>query len=161
MAEKLFTSQYAKEILALARNEEGQSKLSEYRNTEWVKNLPAVVKNLNETKTRLINAAPDKAITKEKVSAHASLLAKAQQSELDGSVSVRYLLEPGELEQDTKRRATDPVWSIDTFYIGSAFRGGDHWVYYLTDETGKQELNRSFVREELMVVPDNTELPPT
>jgi hypothetical protein len=87
LAEKLFTSQYAKEILALARNEVDQSKLSEYRNTEWVKNLPAVVKNLNETKTRLINAAPSTAIAKDKVFAQASLPARPKASkrpDLDG-----------------------------------------------------------------------------
>ena len=71
-------------------------------------------------------------------------------------VKVRYLLSPGELEGGEKRRATDPIWSIKVFDIsGSRVSPNQPVLYYLLDGP-----RRGFVREELQVVPDYTELPP-
>ncbi len=156
LAEKLFTPQLAKEILALARHDANQAKLSEFRNTEWVRNLPAVVANLNKSKTRLISMTPDEAITKDKVYSKSSLPPKEKLNMLELGSKVRYLLEPGELEHDTRRRATDPVWSIDAYVIESAFKNTDGlWIYRLNDVP-----KRSFVNEELQIIPYDTELPP-
>lgn len=74
---------------------------------------------------------------------------------LDSSANVRYLYAPGELEGG-QRRATDPVWSLKVFNISrSTVNEGEPVLYYL--DYGPR---RGFVREELMVVPPRTELPP-
>jgi hypothetical protein len=68
---------------------------------------------------------------------------------------VRYLYQPGELEGGRKR-ATDPIWSVTMHSMRNAVQQeGQPVVYYLND--GPQ---RGFVREELMIIPEGTELPP-
>ena len=52
LAEKLFPAQYAKEMI------------QDGRSSEWVENLPSIIKVLNETETRLIKQKPIDAITK-------------------------------------------------------------------------------------------------
>ena len=70
-------------------------------------------------------------------------------------VNVRYLYQPGELEGGTKR-ATDPIWSLKVRQIErNVMKPNEPVVYYLSDEP-----KRGFVREELLVVPPNTQLPP-
>ena len=74
---------------------------------------------------------------------------------LDSSVNVRYLFASGELEGGG-RRATDPNWSLKVFNISRAIANENEPVlYYLKDGP-----KRGFVREELMIVPKGTELPP-
>ena len=69
---------------------------------------------------------------------------------------VRYLLNPGESEGSEKRRATDPIWSIELHYLSSSVVSvGQPVLYYLLDGP-----KRSFVRQQLQVVPEDTELPP-
>ena len=72
-------------------------------------------------------------------------------------IKVRY---PGELEGGECRRATDPIWSLDTYEISQVI-GEDPIVYYLHDATNSRAPKRGFVREELVVVPLNTQLPPS
>ena len=74
---------------------------------------------------------------------------------------VRYLYYPGELEGGG-RRATDPIWSLKVYSIYSIYsiqkvvtKPDEPVVYYLFDGP-----KRGFVREELMVVPLGTMLPP-
>ena len=70
-------------------------------------------------------------------------------------VNVRYLYQPGKLEGGTKR-ATDPIWSLKVHQIErSVTKPNELVVYYLSDRP-----KRGFVREELLVVPPNTQLPP-
>ena len=69
---------------------------------------------------------------------------------------MRYLYQPGELEGGTKR-ATDPIWSLKIYQIvKNVTKPNEPFVYYLSDEP----TLRGFVREELLVVPPNTQLPP-
>lgn len=79
---------------------------------------------------------------------------------------MRYLLFPGEEEGGERRRATDFIWSLDVLYIDRIVVQKDEPVlYYLTtrsesvDNNDIQPPKRSFVREELQVVPANTEIP--
>jgi hypothetical protein len=66
-----------------------------------------------------------------------------------------YLYQPGELEGG-RRRATDPVWSISIHRLGRSVTKPDEPVlYYLEDGP-----SRGFIREELLPVPNDTELPP-
>ena len=69
--------------------------------------------------------------------------------------SMRYLYQPGELEGGTKR-ATDPIWSLKVYQVvENRTKPNEPVVYYLSDGP-----KRGFVREELLVVPPNTQLPP-
>ena len=78
-----------------------------------------------------------------------------KEKRLDSSVNVRYLFAPGELEGGGKR-ATDPKWSLKVFNILKSIANENEPVsYYLKDGP-----KRGFGREELMIVPRGTELPP-
>ena len=69
--------------------------------------------------------------------------------------NVRYLYQPGELEGGTKR-ATGPIWSLNVHQIErNVTKPNKPVVYYLSDCP-----KRGFVREELLVVSSNTQLPP-
>ena len=66
------------------------------------------------------------------------------------------MYQPGELEGG-RPRATDPSWSLTVHRLErSVTKTGEPTVYYL-DEYGTP---RGFVREELQVVPPDTESPP-
>ena len=149
LAERLFGYQYAVEM----RSNEGQ------RSTEWVKRLPSVVSALNNQVTRLIGMKPATAIKKKNVYAEPSTKylrpVGLNEKKLPPLVNVRYLYQPGELEGGTKK-ATDPIWSLKVYNIERSFTKPNQPVlYYLRDGP-----KRGFVREELLVVPPNTELPP-
>ena len=71
-------------------------------------------------------------------------------------MSVRYLYQPDELEGGG-RRATDPNWSLKVFNIERFItKPKEPVLYYL-----RGGPKRSFVREELLDVPPDTELPPS
>ena len=108
--------------------------------------------------------APSKAIKLKTIIAKSSAPTKLKKEErLPSNVGVRYLYQPGELEGGERRRATDPIWSLDVYRIERAvFRqngSGQPILYYLS-ELKKGTPKRGFVHEELLVVPINTELPP-
>ena len=150
LAERLFGYQYAVEM----RLSEGQ------RSRAWVKRLPKVVSALNNQVTRLIGMKPAIAI-KEKVviSEPATKYLRPvglNEKRLPSLVMVRYLYQPGELEGGFKR-ATDPIWSLNVYNIERSFAKPNQPVLYYLHDGPK----RGFVREELLVVPPNTELPPT
>ena len=149
LAERLFGYQYAVEM----RSPEG------LRSTVWVKRLPKVVSALNNQVTRLIGMKPAVAI-KEKVviSQPATKYLRPvglNEKKLPSIVMLRYLYEPGELEGGAKR-ATDPIWSLKVYNLERSFTKPNQPVlYYLRDGP-----KRGFVREELLVVPPDTQLPP-
>ena len=123
LAERLFGYQYAKEID------------TQKRNREWVRRLSDVIKALNaETK----RPAP--------------VVTRKVDEPICPNASVRYLYQPGELEGDGKRRATDPVWSVDIHKIDNHIITQGIRVYYLKAPA----TNRGFVREELLIVPADT-----
>ena len=149
LAERLFGHQYAVEM----RMPEGQ------RSTSWVKRLPEVVAALNNEVTRLIGKKPAVAIKEKDVTSKPSTkyLRPVGESEkkLPSLVNVRYLYQPGELEGGVKR-ATDPIWSLKVYNIERSFSKPNQPVLYYLHDGPK----RGFVREELLVVPPNTTLPP-
>ena len=149
LSERLFSFQYSQEM----------NLKSDERSTEWVKRLPEVVSALNNEKTRLTGRRPVDAIKEKAINAKSSTLYSRpvgkKEKRLDSSVNVRYLFAPGELEGGG-RRATDPNWSLKVFNISSSIVNENEPVlYYLKDGP-----KRGFVREELMIVPRGTELPP-
>ena len=129
------------------------------RSTAWVKRLPKVVAALNNEVTSLIGKKPAVAIKGKFVYAKPSTPylrpVGGKETKLPPLVQVRYLYQPGELEGGV-RRATDLIWSLKVYNIErSVTKPNEPVVYYLNDDP-----KWGFVREELLVVPPNTELPP-
>ena len=147
LAERLFGHQYAQEMLSVQRS------------SEWVARLPAVVAALNGEVTRLIGKRPSDAIRRKAVSARPAAPARHRpigfkEQKLPPGVGVRYLYQPGELEGG-RRRATDPTWSLTVHRVErTVTKSDDPVVYYLDGPS------RGFVREELQVVPPDTQSPP-
>ena len=147
LAERLFGHQYAVEMLHAGRS------------TVWVKRLPDVVKALNNEVTRLPGKKPAVAIKEKNIvskpSTPYSRPVGVNEKKLPPLINVRYLYQPGELEGGTKR-ATDPIWSLKVYQVvKNMTKPNEPVVYYLSDGP-----KRGFVREELLVVPPNTQLPP-
>ena len=150
LAERLFGYQYAVEM---------NMKNSNQRSTEWVKRLPEVVSALNNEVTRMIGKKPAEAIKEKSVSSKPSTPYSRpvglNEKKLSPQVNVRYLYEPGELEGGG-RRANDPIWSLKVYNIEKVVtKPNEPVMCCLFDEP-----KGSFVREELMVVPSDTQLPP-
>ena len=148
LAERLFGHQYGVEM-----------RHPDKRSTEWVKRLPDLVSALNEEVTRLTGQKPAEAIKKKTVSAKPSTPylrpVGVNEKMLPSGLSVRYLYQPGELEGG-RRRATDPIWSLKVYEIEKLMiKPNTPVIYYLSDGP-----KRWFVREELLVVPPDTQLPP-
>ena len=131
LAEKLFGHQYAQEILLESR---GSTPESNARSREWVARLPDVINSLNKEPTRLTGKAPLEAIKLPEVK-HLSSSKSRPESLLPRGVKVRYLCQPGELEGGERRRATDPIWSLDFYEIRQVFKSNNNSpiVYYLHD----------------------------
>ena len=147
LAERLFGHQYAVEMLHAGRS------------TVWVKRLPDVVSALNNEVTRLTGKKPASAIKEKNIvskpSTPYSRPVGVNEKKLPPLINVRYLYQPGELEGGTKR-ATDPIWSLKVYQVvKNMTKPNEAVVYYLSDGP-----KRGFVREELLVVPPNTQLPP-
>ena len=71
-------------------------------------------------------------------------------------MKVRYLLSPGEDEGGNRRRATDPIWSLKIYDISRSVIAQNELVLYYLLHVPK----RGFVREQLQVVPEHSQLPP-
>ena len=120
----------------------------------WVKNLMKFVTKLNNRKLDRAKMAPAKAIKLESVELKIKPYESEDVAPADGLY--RYLVEPGEENQDTKRRATDNNWSRKTFRLDRIIKNpGQRVLYYLSNGP-----DRAFVREELMLIPEDTEVPP-
>ncbi|MEW8643998.1 MAG: DDE-type integrase/transposase/recombinase [Candidatus Thiodiazotropha sp.] len=152
LAERLFGHQYAQEM----RLPSGE------RSTEWAKRLPSVVAALNGEVTRLTGKKPSDAIKAKILTQKPSSVVPGRplglkEQKVPSGVGVRYLYQPGELEGG-RRRATDPVWSLEVYRLGRSVTKPDEPVlYYLQGDDAPQ---RGFVREELLAVPSDTQLPP-
>jgi len=153
LAKRLFGHEYAQEMLLAARG-------SSERSIEWVSRLPAVVAALNGEVTRLTGKKPSEAIKSRSVAQKPSSTVPVRTIGLDepllpSDALVRYLYAPGELEGG-RRRATDPMWSLTTHTVRNVVqRGGQTALYYLNSAPAC-----GFHREELLIVPHGTELPP-
>ena len=109
--------------------------------------------------TRLIGKKPAQAIKEKAVSSKPSTPYSrpvgVNEKKLSPRVNLRYLYQPGELEGGG-RRASDPIWSLKVYNIERVVTKPDEPVVYYLYGGPK----RGFVREELMVVPPDTQLPP-
>ena len=145
LSEKLFSHQYAQEMI------------TEGRSIEWVKRLPAVIKAINNESVKITGKRAEVKQYKPNYKRVVGL----DEERLPPGVKVRFLFAPGEDEGGEKRRATDPIWSLETYDLSRSVVSADRPVlYYLSQDGGKGAPKRSFVREELQVVPEVTQLPP-
>ena len=123
--------------------------------SRWVKHLYGLVDELNDTETEMIGMKPKDAIKLDEVP-----LVKQEnyppEEILPEDGLYRYLLQPGEKHDDKRHRATDRIWSKGTYRLREiAGNPGNPVMYYLLDGP-----ERAFVSEELMLIPEDTGLPP-
>ena len=120
----------------------------------WVKHLYKLIDNLNNTKTSMINMKPLDAIKLKEVKLVKKIkYLPGQKLPEDGLY--RYLLQPAEEHNDQRKRATDTISSKNSYRVSKVVAEPDNRImYYLQDGP-----ERVFVREELMLIPENTELP--
>ena len=120
-----------------------------------VKHLYGLVDELNDMETEMIGMKPKDAIKLKKV----PLVARESyppEEVLPEDGLYQYLLQPGEEHDDQPRRATDRIWSKGTYRLREITENpGNRVMYYLRDGP-----ERAFVSEELMLIPEDTELPP-
>ena len=129
------------------------------RSREWVERLPAILKVMNNEVTRLTGKEPNQLLKSADVSineVNCSRPVGLDEVKLPPGVKVRYLYSPGEGEGGEKRCATDPIWNLEIYDLSRSVVSAEQPVLYYLSEGPK----RSFVREELQVVPSDTELPP-
>ncbi|KAK3748552.1 hypothetical protein QZH41_010225 [Actinostola sp. cb2023] len=150
LPERLFSNQYAQEMIVASQLGDGR------RSREWVLRLPAVVAAANGEVTRLIvgqtvaeqHQKPEDAIEAERVAHKSSSvvpgrLVGLKEQRLPSRVGVRYLYAPGELEGG-RRRATDPVWSLQVYQIGRSVWKADQPVLYYLDVAVSDGPKRGF-----------------
>ena len=128
--------------------------ITESRSVEWVKRLPFVLKAMNNESAK-ITGKELKEIKNNKP--NYKRVVGSDEVRLPPGVKVRFLFAQGKDEGGAKIRATDPIWSIETYDISRSVVSADQPVlYYLSQGAPK----RGSVREELQVVPEDTQLPP-
>ena len=121
--------------------------------TTWVRHLYGLVDKLNDTETNMIGMKPRDAIELKKVSIKENY---PPENSLPEYGLYRYLLQPGEEHDDQHKRATDRVWSKNSYRLKEIVSNpGNRVMYFLKDGP-----ERVFVKEELMQIPEDTELPP-
>ena len=144
LAENLFKIQDAQEL-------NDPEKIS----STWVKHLYGLVDRLNDTKTEMIGIKPNEAIKLKTIPLDKEVNYPLEDKLVEDGL-YRYLLQPGEEHNDTKRRATDSIWSKKTYRLREIVSDpGNRVIYFLQDGP-----ERAFVKEELMLIPENTALPP-
>ena len=151
LAERLFKVQDAQEL------NDPKKVLS-----RWVKHLYGLVDELNDTETEMIGMKPKDAIKLKEV----PLVARESyppEEVLPEDGLYRYLLQPGGEHNDQWHRATDRIWSKGTYRLREiAENPGNCVMYYLRDGPDSAlgpAPQRAFVSEELMLIPEDTELP--
>ena len=144
LAERLFKLQDAQEL-------NDPERVSSW----WVKHLYGLVDELNGTTTEMIGMKPKDAIKLKEV----LLVARESyppEEVLPEDGLYHYLLQPGEEYDDHRCRATDRIWSKDSSRLREITENpGNSVMYYLRDGP-----ERAFLSEELMLIPEDTELPP-
>ena len=125
--------------------------------------IDSIIEDLNNSVTRLLGMTPTEAIKKNSVFAKSSKPRKGpvgyDEERLSYDNSVIYLLNSCEYEGG-RRRATDMNWSSKIYQIRkSLIQKNQPVLYWLIDDEGNGP-KRSFVKEELQVIPPDVEYPP-
>ena len=144
LAERLFKVQDAQEL-----ND------PERVSSRWVKYLYGLVDELNDTETEMIGMKPKDAIELNEVPL-VDQESYPPEEVLPEDGLYQYLLQPGEEHDDQRCRATYRIWSKRTYRSREIVENtGNCVMYYLLDGP-----ERAFVSEDLMLIPEDTELPP-
>ena len=123
--------------------------------SRWVKHLYGFVDELNDTETEMTGMKPKDAIKLKEVSLVA-WESYPPEEVLPEDGLYRYLLQPGEEHDDQRCRATDRIRSKASYRLREIVENpGNRMMYYLLNGP-----ERAFVSEELMLIPEDTDLPP-
>ena len=149
LTKRLFGCQYVVEM----RLPEDQ------RSSEWVLRLPSVVSDLLWTvklSSWLARSLPKPSKKRPFIPSLWLPTTDVLNHAKNGSPQRRlcYLCQPSELEGGRKR-ATDPIWSLKLYQIEETITKPNELILYYLHDGPK----RGFVPEELLIVPDDTELP--
>ena len=143
LAERLFKVQDAQEL-------NDPEKVS----SRWVKHLYGLVDELNNTEIEMIGMKTKDAIKLKEV----PLVARESyppEEVLPEDGLYRYLSQPGEEHDDQQCRESDRISSKASYRLREITENpGNRVMYYLRDGP-----ERAFVSEELMLTPEDTELP--
>ena len=121
----------------------------------WVKHLYGLVDALNDTETEMIGMKPKDAIKLNEV-LPVNREAYPPEEVLPEDGLCRYILQPGEEHNGQQQRATDRIWSKPSYRLREIVENpGNRVMYYLLN--GPEQ---AFVSEELMLIAEDTELPP-
>ena len=123
--------------------------------TIWVKYLYDTVDKMNNRVTKMTGLKPEDAIKMAAIKiVHKQGFPKEKL--LPESGLYRYLLQPGEEQADQRRRVTDFRWSKKEYRLSKIVEDpGNRVLYYLEDGP-----EHGLVREELMLIPEDTQDPP-
>ena len=120
-----------------------------------MRHLYGLVDELNDTQTQMTGMKPKDAVKLNQV----PLVNRENyppEDTLPEDGLYHYLLQPGEEHDDQKRRVTDRVWSKKIYRLREIVEDpGNRVMYYLPDRP-----KRAFMKEELMLIPEDTQLPP-
>ena len=143
-AERLFKVQDAQEL-----ND------PECVSSRWVTHLYGLADELNDTETEMIGMKPKDAMVLDQVPlVDRESYPPEEVPPEDGLY--HYLLQPGEEHNDQRHRATDRIWYKGTYRLREIMENpGNRVMYYLLDGP-----ERAFVSEELMLIPEDKQLPP-
>ena len=123
--------------------------------SRWVKHLYGLVDKLNDSQTEMIGMKPSDVIKLDEV----PLVNRENyppEEKLPEDGLYRHLLQPSEEHDDQWHRETDRIWSKKTYRLREIVENpGNRVMYYLKDGP-----ERAFISEELMLIPEDTELPP-
>ena len=119
--------------------------------SRWVKHLYGLVDELNNTETQMTGMKPSDVIKLNQVpSVNRENYPPEDTLPEDGLY--HYLLQPSEEHNDQRQRAMDRIWSKKAYILKEIVEDtGNCVMYYLKDSPD---------REELMLIPEDTELPP-
>ena len=121
--------------------------------TICAKNLNSIVNKMNNTKSSMTDMIPIHFIKLDTVQLNKTYPAEKA---LPEDSLYRYLYQPGKQHGDQNRRATDLIWSEDTYRQDRIVQKPDNLVFYYL----QNGPDRTFVREEFMRIPEDTRVPP-
>ena len=107
---------------------------------------------MNNTISSMIGMKPKDAIKLDTVPVNKTY---PKESVLPEDGLYKHLYQPGEQHGDQKRRATDFIWSKNTYRLGRIIEEpGNRVLYHMKDGA-----DRVFVSEELMHISEDTQVP--
>ena len=121
--------------------------------TIWVKNLNKTINKVNNAVSSMIGMKTKNAIKLDTIPIDKTY---PKETVLPENGLYRYVYQPGEQHRDQKRRAADIIWSKNTYQLDRIVQDpGNRVLYYL-----HYGPDRAFVREKLMHVSEDTQVPP-